>query len=82
MRSPSIIAQHRLIAAGAGVGVLPCFIGDADESLVPLFPEKRILRTFWLVTHKDTHALARVKAFKTWLTDLAGRERARLLPPD
>lgn len=82
LRSPSIIAQHRLIAAGAGVGVLPCFIGDADAGLVPLFPEKRILRTFWLVTHKDTHALARVKAFKTWLTEVVARERGRLLPPD
>jgi len=80
LRSPSIIAQHRLIAAGAGVGVLPCFMGDADPGLVPLFPEKRILRSFWLVTHKDTHALARVKAFKGWLTELVTRERRRLLP--
>lgn len=80
VRSQSIIAQHRLIAEGAGVGVLPCFIGDADPRLVPLFPEKRIVRSFWLVTHKDTHALARVKAFKTWLTELVARERRRLLP--
>ena len=80
VRSSSINAQHRLIAAGAGIGVLPCFIGDADKWLVPVLPDNRITRSFWLVTHKDTHNLARVRAFKEWLTALATRERPRLLP--
>ena len=80
VRSSSINAQHRLIAAGAGIGVLPCFIGDADPRLVPVLPERRITRSFWLVMHKDTHSLARVQAFKIWLTALVERERPRLLP--
>ncbi len=80
VRSSSINAQHRMIAAGAGIGVLPCFIGDADKWLVPVLPDQRITRSFWLVTHKDTHNLARVRAFKDWLTALVGRERGRLLP--
>jgi DNA-binding transcriptional LysR family regulator len=80
VRSNSIIAQHRLVGAGAGIGVLPCFIGDADKWLVPVLPEKRIVRSFWLVTHKDTHNLARVRAFKDWLTGLIARERGRLMP--
>lgn len=80
VRSSSINAQHRLIAAGAGIGVLPCFIGDADAGLVSVLPERRITRSFWLVMHKDTHSLARVQAFKGWLTALVGRERRRLLP--
>lgn len=80
VRSSSINAQHRLIAAGAGIGVLPCFIGDADPGLVAVLPERRITRTFWLVTHKDTHNLARVRAFKEWLTALVAAERGRLLP--
>jgi DNA-binding transcriptional LysR family regulator len=80
VRSSSINAQHRLIAAGAGIGVLPCFIGDADPGLVPVLPDRRITRSFWLVMHKDTHSLARVQAFKLWLTALVERERSRLLP--
>ena len=80
VRSSSINAQHRLIAAGVGIGVLPCFIGDTDKWLVPVLPDRRITRSFWLVTHKDTHNLARVRAFKTWLGDLVARERGRLLP--
>lgn len=80
LRSSSINAQHRMIAAGAGIGVLPCFIGDSDRALVPILPDQRITRSFWLVTHKDTHNLARVRAFKDWLTALVARERGRLLP--
>ena len=52
IRSSSIIAQHHLIASGAGVGVLHCFIGDADSLLVPVLGDQRV----WLVIHKDTHS--------------------------
>jgi DNA-binding transcriptional LysR family regulator len=81
LRSSSINAQHRLLAAGAGIGVLPCFMGDADPALVPVFPERRIVRSFWLVTHKDTRNLARIKAGKDWLLDSVQRRRELLLPP-
>ena len=80
LRSSSINAQHRLLAEGAGIGVLPCFIGDGDPALVPVLPERRIVRSFWLVTHKDTHQLARVRAAKDWILAAAQRHRATLLP--
>ena len=44
-------------------------------------PERRILRSFWIVTHKDTHNLARVRAGKDWLAEVAQHGRERLLPP-
>ncbi len=81
LRSSSINAQHRLLSGGAGIGVLPCFMGDADPALVPVFPERQILRSFWLVTHKDTQNLARIRAGKDWLLDAVQRQRAVLLPP-
>lgn len=62
--------QRPAPAAGrrAGIGARPpCFIGDADAGLVPVLPERRVTRTFWLVTHKDTHQLARVRAGKDWI---------------
>lgn len=79
-RSTSINAQHGLIAAGGGIGVLPCFIGDRDPRLAPVIPDKRITRSFWLVTHKDNHQLARIKAGKDWLFDLVQRHRDLLVP--
>ncbi|WP_341209657.1 LysR family transcriptional regulator [uncultured Sphingomonas sp.] len=81
LRSSSINAQARLIATGAGVGVLPHFIGGALPDLVRVLPEVTIHRTFWLVTHRDTRQLRRVRAFSSWLTGLVTKHRARLDPP-
>ena len=79
LRCSSINTQYRLIAAGAGVGVLPCFIGDRDPSLVRLLPEIVITRSFWLVTHQDSRHLPRNALFVEWLSALVQQERARLL---
>lgn len=67
IRSSSINAQAQFIATGAAVGVLPCFIGDTDERLVRIQPDKSITRTFWLAVHQDVSAVARVRAFIDWL---------------
>ena len=79
LRSSSINAQHRMIAAGAGIGVLPCFIGAIDPALRPVLPELGITRSFWLATHRETHQFAQVRLFTDWLVDLATRHRALLM---
>jgi DNA-binding transcriptional LysR family regulator len=78
-RSSSINAQYRLIAAGLGIGVLPSFMGHADMGLQAILPDKRITRTFWLVTHKDTYKLARVEAGRDWIINTVQRHRAELM---
>ena len=78
VRSSSINAQHRLIAAGTGIGVLPRFIGDEDPSLTPVLPEIVIRRTFWIVTHRDTRRLERIRTFRAWLLDTVARHRRTL----
>jgi DNA-binding transcriptional LysR family regulator len=80
IRSSSIIAQYKLVAAGVGIAVLPCFIGDVDNELVPVLPEIVIDRSFWLVTHKDNRALERVKAGKAWLQEIVQHDRDILRP--
>lgn len=78
LRSSSINAQYRMTTAGAGVAVLPCFIGDADRKLRRVLPEIRIARSFWLVTHEETRHFAQVEAFVAWLTALVTRHRGEL----
>jgi DNA-binding transcriptional LysR family regulator len=80
IRSSSINAQHKLIAAGAGIGILPCFIGDTDPNLVAILPKIRIKRSFWLVTLEETHQLARVKAGKEWITRAVQQNLKLLIP--
>lgn len=68
IRSTSINIQHRLIANGVGIGVLPAFIGDRDARLTPLLTDTvEIRRSFWLVTHSDVRRLARIEAVSAWL---------------
>ena len=72
LRSTSINVQYRAVASGAGIGVLPGFIGDQDPGLIQLFPKQvDIQRSFWLVTHSDMRRLARIEAVLAWLRDAA-----------
>ena len=80
VRSSSINAQLQLIAAGAGVGVLPCFMGDREANVVRVLPEIRITRSFWVVTHRDNHQLGKVRHLSNWLTELVGEHRETLRP--
>ncbi|QDK33232.1 LysR family transcriptional regulator [Sphingomonas sp. IC081] len=80
LRSPSITAQQSLIASGAGLGVLPCFMAASDARLVPVLPEKRILRSFWFVTHQDIRKLPRVTAFRQWLDETVRHMEGVLTP--
>lgn len=74
VRSTSINVQHRLVASGAGIGVLPAFIGERDPTLRPLLTEQiEIRRSFWLVTHSDVRRLARIEAVGRWLRQCAQR---------
>jgi DNA-binding transcriptional LysR family regulator len=75
LRSSSINAQHRMIAAGAGLGVLPHFIGALDDGLVQVLPDLRIARSFWLVTHRETAAFPQVRAVMNWLVDAVSAEK-------
>lgn len=68
IQSSSINAQAQLVAHGAGLGVLPCFIGDRLPGVRRLLPEAVDLRrSFWLVIHRDVRQLVRISHFVAWL---------------
>ncbi|MDQ2877878.1 MAG: LysR family transcriptional regulator [Pseudomonadota bacterium] len=68
LRSTSINVQHAMIRSGAAVGILPDFIAATDPALVPVDAGGVALtRTFWLVTHEDTHGTPRIEAVSEWL---------------
>ena len=63
-RIDSLLGAADAIAAGMGVGVLPCFVGDntpgllRQGDLLPSFGD-----SIWLLTHPDLRNSARVRAF-------------------
>jgi DNA-binding transcriptional LysR family regulator len=72
-----------LIAAGGGIGVLPCFSGDQSSSLVRVFPDPIANAVGWIVYHESARNSARIRAvvellteyFKTCEEELSGRQR-------
>jgi DNA-binding transcriptional LysR family regulator len=71
LTSTSVNAQAQMVRHGAGIGILPCFIGDMDHELRRLLPGSiDIRRSFWLVVHRDMRSVARVRHFMDWLTAL------------
>jgi DNA-binding transcriptional LysR family regulator len=78
LASSSINAQREMIAAGGGVGVLPCFLGD---DLVRVLPDQvRLTRRFWIATLREGAGTARVRAIRAWMRGLVEDERKRLNP--
>ncbi len=62
------------IRSGAGIGFLPCILGDRTKGLLRLSgPKPLLLREAWLVLHAETHKTPRVRAASNWLTALFKR---------
>jgi len=76
--SSSIRAQYEIIAAGGGIGVLPCFLAQGLRPV--LTGEVMSTRRFWISTHTDVAGLARMRAVRRWLFDLVEQRRTTLLP--
>ena len=61
--SNSTFAQLEATLAGIGMALLPCYLADAEPSLVRVVPpEQGVTRTIWLVIHRDLQRSARVRA--------------------
>jgi DNA-binding transcriptional LysR family regulator len=74
-RVNSVLSMAEAIAASAGAGVLPCFIGNNRADLVRLpHPLTELDIDLWVLTHPDLRHSARVRAF----TEYVGGELVKL----
>lgn len=49
---------------GMGLAVLPCYIAEAEPGLVRLLgPRDVVIRELWLVLHRDSRRIGRIRAF-------------------
>jgi len=79
LRASNMPMQSAAIRAGAGRGVLPCFLGDADpllERLTPPVPE--IAVEYWVIVHRDLRRAACVRAVIDWIRHLFEERRDEL----
>ena len=80
VRASRIALQLEAIRAGAGLGILPCFAGDADASLVRLTGTIDELEAdYWLLVHPDLRAVPRVRRVVEWTRRVFTEARPALL---
>jgi DNA-binding transcriptional LysR family regulator len=68
LRASTGTMHLQAIRAGAGKGIQPCFIADADpllERLTPPIPE--IAAEYWVIVHRDLRRAACVRAVMDWV---------------
>ena len=70
------MAARRSGGGGAGLVLLPCYIGAAVQGLAQLTPPLRDLQSeLWVITHPDLRNTARVRAFLDFCADEIARRR-------
>ena len=75
-RISSDVCQLEAAKAGAGIALLPCYLGDAEESLVRVPPGLPLgSHEYWLLTHRDLLATARIRTFWDYMLETIERRR-------
>lgn len=73
------LVLHDAARAGAGLAVLPCYVGDGDRQLRRIGPILAdVAADQWLLVHRDLRDLARVRAVIDALVLLFQEERSKL----
>lgn len=71
----SALGQTEAVKAGAGIGILHDFIARADPSLVPVLPDMKLKRAYWMVTHESSRPLRHVAAVQDFLREQVARDK-------
>ncbi len=75
-RTDSVAGAAAAIAAGMGVGYLPCMLGDLSPDLQRIGPiEPALSDDLWLLTHPDIRRSGRVYAFMTHCSEAIAQNR-------
>ncbi|MDP2561449.1 LysR family transcriptional regulator [Psychrobium sp. 1_MG-2023] len=80
LRSTSVIAQASAVKSGAGLAILPCFLADSYDNLIPILNDEiDIVRHFWIAASSERMALLRVQTLWRHLQDITDAAQAQLL---
>lgn len=74
------IGQFAAVRAGAGVGILHDFMAAEAPELVPLLPERRIARTYWMAWHENMRVARRVRIAADFIAAEVQASRAMFMP--
>jgi DNA-binding transcriptional LysR family regulator len=65
----SVVAQMEAVRSGHGIGILHDYAAVQFPELKRILPATSFTRTYWLMSHPDTHNTARVAAVSDFVSD-------------
>jgi DNA-binding transcriptional LysR family regulator len=72
----NVAIQLEATKQGMGLGMLPCFLGDCERSLVRVSgAEPQLLFDLWVLSHEDLRATARMRVFRDFIAEAIIRQR-------
>ena len=75
----SVVAQMEAVRAGEGIGILHDYAAAQYPELVRVLPEMRFSRTYWLMSHPDTHDTRRVAEVYRAIVESVGKRRTEFV---
>jgi DNA-binding transcriptional LysR family regulator len=79
IRTNNWLVVREAVRGGAGLAVLPCYLGDEDTALRRVGPVlEEVAADQWLLVHRDLRVLPRVRAVMDALVELFQEERAAI----
>lgn len=78
-RIDTLMGMLAAVRDGIGLAVLPCYLGDSEESLVRVGkPVPELSADLWMLTHPDLRRVARIRAFVDYVTQSVKEQRYSL----
>ena len=76
IKSSNADVHKAAIQSGLGVGVLPCYRGDSDKSLMRISGRKPVItREAWLLIHTDYRSNPKTCCVIDWITEVFKRDK-------
>src|SRR6266851_9876883 len=79
LRASTLALRADAVRAGIGVGLLPCYVGDADPLLERVTPPVSELGAeYWVIVHRDLRRAACVRVVMDWIRRVFDERRDEL----
>ena len=76
----SMVGQMEAVRAGAGVAILHDYAAQRVPGLARILPELQFVRSYWLISHPDTHRAHRVAEVRRHIAEAVAASREKFSP--
>ncbi|MES2256617.1 MAG: LysR family transcriptional regulator [Pseudomonadota bacterium] len=76
----SVVGQMEAVRAGNGVAILHDYAARCVPNLRRILPDLQFVRSYWLISHPDTHRSHRVTEVRRHISDAVNASKDRFCP--